>query len=102
MTRDRFADNLSRLLAGETEVGLSSESERRLTTSIITAWRKSRPVLAPPRDGFELTPVYTALSDRLKSWPLTYFVPAAAGLVGLLYALGGNAALRLILALGGI
>lgn len=102
MTRDRFADNLSRLLADGAESGLNRESERRLTTSILSAWQRTKPLLAPPRNGFELTPVYGALAERLKRQPLAYFLPAAAGLVGLLYAIGGSAAVRLVIALGGL
>ncbi|MGE5560884.1 MAG: hypothetical protein ACM3XN_07565 [Chloroflexota bacterium] len=102
MSRDQFEENLSRLLADGAEPGLSRESLRRLTGAIVSAWRAGRPGLAPPRCGWEQSEAYTWLSERLKRQPLAYFLPAAAGLVGVLYATVGPLAMRAIIALGGL
>lgn len=102
MSRDHYEENLSRLLADGAEPGLDREGVRRLTTSIISAWRAGRPGIAPPRRGWEQSGTYTWLSERLKRLPLAYFLPAAAGVVGLAYAIGGSAAMRILIALGGL
>jgi hypothetical protein len=102
VSRDHYEENLSRLLADGAEPGLSREGTRRLTAAIVAAWRSGKLGLAPPRRGWEQSEVYTWLSERLKHQPLAYFLPAAAGLVGVLYAVAGPLAMRVIIALGGL
>lgn len=102
MSRDRLDENLSRLLGEGNEDGLDREGIRRLTMSVLTAWRSDHRGLAPDRVGWERSGAYTWLSERLKHQPLAYLLPFSAGLVGLLYTIFGPAGVRVLaIVLGG-